>query len=173
MLICRTVARHAIVRIGVTTALVVGICAVASATEVELDGLKSRAPATWQKKESTSRFRVVEFVVPRAQDDKADAELVIFYFGAGQGGSAQENVRRWKSMFEPPAGKNIENVSKVDKFQVGTVPVTYLEVFGTYLQRARPFDPNSPVDRRENYRMLAVVFESKKRPVFYPLGRTG
>jgi hypothetical protein len=104
--------------------------------------------------------------LPSAKDEKASAELIIFYFGPGGGGSAEENIKRWKGMIAPPQGKKIDDVAKVDKFKVGDVKVTYLDVEGTYLAKERPFDPNSKVERKPDYRMLGVVFESPKGPYF-------
>jgi hypothetical protein len=46
------------------------------------------------------------------------------------------------------------------------VPVTYLDIHGTYSFRSPPFAPNAKTMLRPNYRMLAVVFESKKGPYF-------
>ena len=137
--------------------------------EVTLDGLKSRAPAAWKMQPPSNKLRAYQFQVPRAEGDKADAELVVFYFGAGSGGTAEENVKRWKTMFQPPEGKKIDDVSKVEKFKVGDVPVTYLDIHGTYLYKNPPFDPNAKVVRKADYRRLGVIFESKNGPYFITL----
>jgi hypothetical protein len=133
---------------------------------VELDGLKSKAPADWKSEPTTNRMRAYQFKLPKAKDDKADAEMIIFYFGPGGGGSAEDNIKRWKGMIEPPTGKKIDDVAKVDKSKVGDVAVTYLDVEGTYLAKERPFDPNSKVEKKADYRMLGIVFESPKGPYF-------
>jgi hypothetical protein len=139
-------------------------------TVVKLDGLQSRTPADWIEEPPTNRMRFKQFRLPAVMDDKDNAELIIFFFGTGGGGTAEENIKRWKAMFVPPEGKKIEDVAKVDnKMKVGDVKVTYLDVNGTYLQKDRPFDPNSPTNRRSNYRMLGVVFESKNGPYFIRL----
>src|SRR5207248_764687 len=98
--------------------------------------------------------------------DKDEAEVVIFYFGEGGGGPVDDNIKRWKGMFVPPEGKKIDDVAKVQKLKVGDVPVTYLDIHGTYSFQSPPSDPNAKTTRRFNYRMLAVVFESKKGPYF-------
>jgi hypothetical protein len=136
------------------------------ASVVELDGLKSKVPAGWKFHEPTNRMRAYEFTLPKAKDDKVDAEMVIFYFGPGGGGTADDNIKRWKGMIEPPAGKKIDDIAKVDKSKVGDVGVTYLDVEGTYLAKERPFDPNSKVEKKPDYRMLGIVFESPKGPYF-------
>jgi hypothetical protein len=133
---------------------------------VELDALKSKAPADWKQEATTNQMRAYQFKLPHAKDDKLDADMIIFYFGPGGGGSAEDNIKRWKGMMAPVEGKKIEDVAKVDKFKVGEVPVTYLDVEGTYLAKERPFDPNSKVEKKPDYRMLGVVFESPKGPYF-------
>ncbi len=134
---------------------------------IEIDGLKSTAPADWKSEEVTAKFRTHHFRIPHVADDKTDAELTIFFFGTGSGGSADDNVKRWKGFFIPPEGKKIEDVSKVENFKVGNVDVTYLDVQGTYKFKERPFDPTSKEELRPDYRMLGVVFESPKGPYFF------
>jgi hypothetical protein len=151
----------------------IGIAAPVRAAEkshvVEVDGLKSTAPADWKPLEPTSRMRIYQFRVPRAAAEPADAQLTIFFFGKGSGGSAEANVRRWKGLFVPPSGKMIDDVAKVEKFNVGSVPVTYLDIEGTYRDKARPGDPNSPQELRPDYRFLGVIFQSPSGPYFLRL----
>jgi hypothetical protein len=138
-------------------------------TVVELDGLKSRAPADWKQEEPSEvsrRFRAYQFRIPHAEGDKQDAEVIIFFFGPGGGGTAADNIKRWKGMFEPPEGKTADDVSKVEKSKVGDVELTALDIHGTYLHKARPFDPSEKPEKRAHYRMTSVVFESKNGPYF-------
>ena len=138
-------------------------------TEVTLDGLKSRTPADWKMQPPSNKLRAYQFKVPHASGDKEDAELVIFYFGPGSGGTAKDNIKRWKGMFQPPEGKKIDDVSKVEKFKVGNVPVTELDVHGTYLYKFPPFAPNAKVKRKPNFRRFGVIFESPQGPYFITL----
>jgi hypothetical protein len=133
---------------------------------VALDGLESRAPADWQEEPPTNRTRIKQFRLSPIGDDKDNAEVVIFYFGEGQGGSAADNINRWKGFFVPPEGKKIDDVAKVQKLKVGDVAVTYLDIYGTYSFKFPPFSPSAKTTLRPNYRMLGVVFESKKGPYF-------
>ncbi|HEV2947390.1 MAG TPA: hypothetical protein VGX70_08435, partial [Gemmataceae bacterium] len=134
---------------------------------VEIDDLKSTAPANWKSEEVTTKFRTHHFRIPHVADDKSDSELTIFFFGTGSGGSADANVKRWKGMFVPPEGKKIDDVAKVENFKVGNVDVTYLDVQGTYKFKERPFDPAAKEELRPDHRMLGVVFESPKGPYFF------
>jgi hypothetical protein len=138
-------------------------------TEVTLDGLKSRTPANWKAQRPANKFRAYQFMVPRAEGDKKDAELVIFYFGPGGGGTVADNIKRWKSQFKAPAGKSIDDVARVEKKIVSGVQATYLDIHGTYLFKFPPFDPNAEVKPLPNYRRLGVYFGSKNGPYFITL----
>lgn len=138
-------------------------------TVVDLGGLKSQAPAEWKQEEPTpiqkQGGRLTQFRLAKIGDDKPDAEVLIFYFG-GQGGSIDENVRRWKGMFLPPAGKQIDDVTKVEKSKVGTVGVTAVDIAGTYKFKKAPFVPDEQAELRPNHRMVAVYFDQKDGPFF-------
>jgi hypothetical protein len=114
-------------------------------------------------------MRFLQFRIPSAGEDKDKAELIVFFFGAGGGGSVEANLKRWKGMFVPPEGKAIDDVAKTSRMKVSGVDITYLDVQGTYLHRERPGDPNSKTEERANHRMLGVVFESPNGPYFIRL----
>lgn len=136
---------------------------------VELGGLKSKAPASWKEVEPTAiqkqGGRIKAFTVPRVGDGKADADVLIFYFG-GQGGSVRENVQRWKGMFVPPEGKNIDDVTKTEEMKVGAASLTYVDIQGTYKYKKAPFVPDAQAELRPHHRMIAVYFDCKDGPYF-------
>jgi hypothetical protein len=82
--------------------------------------------------------------------------------------SAADNIKRWKSLFLPPTGKTIDEVSKVDKFKVGDVGITYLDMSGTYKYR-NPADPNAKEEKKADFRFFGVIFESPNGPYFIRL----
>jgi hypothetical protein len=141
-------------------------------TTVNLDGLKSTTPATWQPQpidaKKVGNFRKYQFAIPRADGDKEGAELLILHLG-GSGGSNDANIDRWKQTFAPPPGKTIDDVTKVEKLKVGDVPVVYVDIHGTYLYKFPPFAPNAKVMPKENYRFLGVIFDSKEGPYYIRL----
>ncbi len=142
------------------------MAAAPSGTPVTIGGLTSNAPARWKESPPGNPMRVKQFMVPREKGDAHDAEVVIFFFGQNQGGAAGANIDRWKKMFEPPAGKTIEDVSKVDETTIGKSKATILDVRGTYQFKASPMSPEAP-EPRANHRMLAVVFESPQGSYFF------
>jgi hypothetical protein len=136
---------------------------------VSIDGLSSRAPGDWKEEEATVQTRYKQFKLPKQGDDKAEAELVISFFGQGSGGGVDANIDRWKKQFEPPAGKSIDDVAKKEDLKIGEVKATYFDVSGTYLMKRRPFDPNEKPTPMPNYRMINIIFESPKGPYFFRL----
>src|SRR5438045_9253279 len=57
--------------------------------------LKFKAPDGWTTDKPTSSMRVAQYKLPKAEGDNDDATLVLYYFGATQGGTAQANIDRW------------------------------------------------------------------------------
>lgn len=143
--------------------------AIVSAEEVSLGDLKSKTPASWKSSPPSNKFRAYQASVPKSKDDAEDAELVVFFFGPGGGGGVADNLKRWKSMFEAPAGKSIDDVAKVETFKVGKAELTYLDVTGIYLSKFPPFDPNAKTTRKTNFRRLGVFFDVDGGPYFITL----
>ena len=102
--------------------------------------------------------------------DKEDAELVIFFFGKGSGGSNEDNIKRWKGQFIAPEGKSIDEVTKVENFKLGkAADVAYVDIQGTFKSKFPPFDPNAKEIRKENFRRLGVIFDCDGGPYFITL----
>src|SRR5262249_39614856 len=79
--------------------------------EVTLDGVKATARAEGKRERPANRLRSSQCRLPRAKDDPADAELAIL---PNVSGPIEKNIARWKDMFEPPADKKIDDVSRVE-----------------------------------------------------------
>ena len=136
---------------------------------VELDGLRSRVPATWKEERSTSQMRAAQFRAPKADGDKEDGEFVVFYFGPGGGGSNDENVKRWKGQFVPPEGKSMDAVTKVEKMKVGGVDVTYVDLSGTYKFKKAPFVPDGQGRAEAQLPSAQGDFRESKGPYYLSL----
>jgi hypothetical protein len=134
-------------------------------TVVDLDGLKSKTPADWKEEKPSNTLRTAQFRVPKTDGDPKDAELVIFHFGKGGGGGADANLDRWKKKFMTPDGKAVDS-AKLDKFKVGEVKVTYLDIAGVY-KLAPP--GSDKFEKLADYRMFGVIFESPNGPYFITL----
>jgi hypothetical protein len=136
-------------------------------TSVEVAGFKSKVPADWKVVELTERQkdfgRLYQFDVPKAKDDKNDAELIITKL-AGEGGGAKANVERWQSQFTAPEKGKVE--SKSDEMKVGDTTVTYADIQGSYKYKKNPFNANEKEEVRPNYRLIGVIFPGKDATYF-------
>ena len=67
-------------------------------------GLRWTAPPGW-KSEPPRPMRAATYTVPRVSGDESDGEVVVNYFGEGQGGSVEANIERWKGQVVGSDGK--------------------------------------------------------------------
>jgi hypothetical protein len=128
---------------------------------IEVSGLKAELPATW-KKIPVGPLQFAAFTLPKAEGDKDDVKVLVYYTGEQGMGPDDQNIKRYRGMFKAPAGDN----AKVEKTKIGGLNVTRIDVEGTYLFKARPVDPNSQVEEKPDYRMIAVIAEGKKGPFY-------
>jgi hypothetical protein len=157
--------------IALTIAMLSGINFVHAGGEtIELGGLKSKAPTDWKMQTPSNKLRLYQFTIPKVDGDKENAELVVFFFGAGGGGSNEDNIKRWKGQFVAPPGKTIDDVTKTEKFKVGTgANVLYVDIHGSYKYKNPPFDPNAKEVLKENFRRFGLIFDTDKGPYFITL----
>lgn len=125
--------------------------------------LKARVPAAWTSQPPASSMRVAQFRVP-AVPGSGDAELVVFYFGQGQGGSVDANIQRWTSQFSTPDGQSV--TARIDRLRAAGMPVTTAELTGSYARNVGmgPGDSAKP-----NQTLLAAIVETSKGNVMIQL----
>jgi hypothetical protein len=128
---------------------------------VVLLGLAYDVPKEWRAVETSSAMRLAQW----SYGDKS--EIVVFYFGEGQGGSVEANVERWYGQFQQPDGGSTRERAKVTKSKAGELSITRVDVEGTY---AAPIRPGAGERHNEpGYRMIAVVVEGPSGPWFIRL----
>jgi hypothetical protein len=129
-------------------------------------GLKFTPPEGWISEAPSSSMRKAQYRLPRAEGDSEDAEMVVFYFQGG-GGGVQANIDRWIGQFSKPDGSPANDLAKVSKKDVHGIPVTTVDVSGTYSGAMGPMGGNSAP--KNSYRMLAAVAEASDGPWFFKL----
>ena len=82
-------------------------------------------------------MRVAEFVVPLAQGDADDAELIVYYFGTGAG-TVDANIDRWIGQMQQPDGSSTKDKARRSTQTVNGSHVTMVDVTGTYVAEMRP-----------------------------------
>ncbi len=129
--------------------------------------LRYKAPEGWVKEQPTSAMRVAQYKLPKAEGDTEDAALVVYYFGASQGGAVQANIDRWVSQMQQPDGSSSKDKAKTETTTVNGLKVTTVDVSGTYTAEMAPGTPGQRNDA--NYRMRAAVIETTKGNYFLKL----
>lgn len=129
--------------------------------------LKFDAPENWKPQPLTSPMRKAHYILPRAEGDARDAELLLFYFGMGEGGTVQANLDRWKGMFVGADGGALpKEASTVESFDVEGLKVTLLNVTGRYVESNMMMGTQSP-PTDSDFRMTAAVVETPIGPWFF------
>ena len=127
-------------------------------------GLSWTAPSGW-KSEGPRPMRAATYTIAAAPGDAEGGECVVNYFGAGQGGGVDANVKRWIGQFQAPGGGPADSLAKVSKKTVNGVPVTLIDITGTYLFKPFPMAPQATP--KPGYRMLAAMAEGPQGTVFF------
>jgi hypothetical protein len=116
----------------------------------------------WVRQQVTSPMRAGQLTYDHEDEDLKDVDLVIYFFGAGQGGGIQANIDRWIGQFEGTPKYTI------DKKDMGGREVTFLEASGTYMESmGGPFSGNKT--SQPDYAMLAAILPSDQGAVFLKL----
>lgn len=133
---------------------------VAYAQERVLTALDYRVtvPATWQSRAPSSSMRLAEYVI---QGDAPNAEVVVYFFGQGQGGSPEANIERWRGQF---AGTPTGAYEKIERDTKGHFPITVAEWRGSY---ARGIGAGG--EARPGQALIAAIVETPKGTLFFQL----
>jgi hypothetical protein len=114
-------------------------------------GIVWKTPSAWVEETPSSSMRRGQYRIP---GPGGDAELAIFYFGAGQGGDAAANAQRWAGQFTQPGGGDPLEVMKTQTLDVRGTKVLLVETTGTYVNTAMGA---ADVGEKPNYALLGAV----------------
>lgn len=128
--------------------------------------LKFTPPAEWTALPPTSSMRKAQYVMPRAEGDDADGELVVYYFGPGQGGPIDANLERWRGQMTTADGAPLpDDAVSHETFEASGMNVTLQTCVGRFAPSPMMGAPSqSP---RDGYRMDAAVVETDQGPWFF------
>jgi hypothetical protein len=130
------------------------ICVAAPLAAQPAAGVKWTVPSGW-KNEGSRPMRAATYSVPLAPGDAGAAECVVYFFGAGQGGSVEANLERWKGQFREAGGK--PPAAKIEKRTIHGLPVTLIDVAGEYSGMG---GPNAAQQTSvPGYRLLGAIVE--------------
>ncbi len=112
-------------------------------------GLVWTVPEGWQRRDPSSPMRQAEFTVPST----AAAEVVVFCFGPGQGGTVDDNIERWARMVLDDQGKPV--IPEIDTLGAHGLIITTSYARGEY-QSGMPGATPTPL---ANHALLAAAVE--------------
>lgn len=151
------------VLLAVVLAATVPSTALAEAVRTQAAGLRFAHPAEWVRVPAPSDMRAAQFRIPKAEGDAEDAEVVLFFFGKGKGGSAEDNVARWRGQMTTADGKPATDAGIVTIKSVHGLKVTALDLPGTY----KGMSPaGGAAAAKPGFRLLAAVVEGEPGPWF-------
>ena len=129
--------------------------------------LHFKAPDGWVTEKSSSSMRVAQYKLPKAEGDNDEASLIVYYFGATQGGTTQANIDRWIAQMQQPDGSSSKDKAKTETTTINGLKVTMVDVTGTYTAEMAPGSGSFHNDT--NYRLRAAVIETPKGNYFVKL----
>ncbi len=132
--------------------VVIGLPATAQAAKFSALGYTAPVSPQWQAQAPSSQYRLAQY---RVAGRDGDAELVVFYFGKGQGGSVAANIQRWTSQFTTADGRAV--APKTEVLKVGDLPVTLVELNGSY---ARGVGSGPQGEPRPGQTLLVAIVET-------------
>ena len=125
-------------------------------------GIHWTTPPSW-KAGPARPMRAATYTVPAAAGDKEDGECAVYFFGAGQGGTVDANIKRWTGQFAQPGGA--APAAKTAKHTINGFAVTTVDVSGTYTGMGGPMATSHAP--QPNYRLLGAIVEAPQGLVFF------
>jgi hypothetical protein len=107
-------------------------------------------------------MRAATYTIAPEPGDTPSAECVVYFFGAGQGGTIQSNLERWNGQLLGPDGKPTK--AKIVKRTIHGLPVTTIDASGDYTGMGGPMATTKSV--QHNFRLLGAIIEGPGGNVF-------
>jgi hypothetical protein len=130
----------------------------------EAGGLAWSAPKEWEV-QGARPMRAATYRIAPAKGDTEPGELAVFYFGQGQGGGVDANVKRWVGQFQKADGTAVsEKDTKTKKDTINGLAVTTVDVKGTYTGGGPMMGPSTP---KPGFRLLGAIVEGPEGAIFF------
>ena len=122
-------------------------------------------PATW-KPGAERPMRLATYVIPPATGEKEGGECGVYYFGPGQGGSADANIDRWIGQFLQADGKSSKAAAKLETKTIHGLKVTTVDVSGAYTGMGGP-NAQPGAAPKPGYRLMGAIVEGPQGSIFF------
>jgi hypothetical protein len=141
--------------LAIAVALGISSSAMAQSTTVSLLDYRTTVPKGWTSRAPSSSARLAEYVAD------GGVEVVVYFFGKGQGGNVEANLTRWKGQFSTPDGSAVPET--ITRDSIGLFPITFAEYHGTY---RRGIGAGSADSVRTGQALLAAIAETPRGTMF-------
>lgn len=123
-------------------------------------GVAWTAPAGWTR-QAPRPMREATYALAPEFGEKNAGECGVYFFGAGQGGSVDDNLARWKGQFTVTGGGPAP--AKVAKRTVHGLAMTTIDVTGDYSGLGGPLSDGAKVG---GYRLLGAIVSAPGGNIF-------
>jgi hypothetical protein len=121
-------------------------------------------PEGWTSTKPTSSFRKAQYDIP---GPGGPAELAVFYFGPGQGGSVEDNVKRWAGQFSSDDPTTTAVPVDVAELPNGDISLALVRASGTYNPGSTGMGMGAAAAPKPNYGLFGLVVSGgPEGPVF-------
>ena len=128
-----------------------------AAGEGSAGGIRWSVPAGWQSG-APQPMRAASYSIPAAPGAEAGG-CGVFFFGTGQGGTIDENIKRWTAQFEGASAP------KTSDQKINGLAVHRVEVSGTYLAPSGPMMQSQ--GKKPGWRLIGAIIEAPDGLVFF------
>lgn len=128
-------------------------------------GVSFNPPAEW-KDEGTTSMRKTQLSFGPIEDEADSATMVLFYFGADQGGPIQANLDRWVGQVPQADSSDSKAKAVQSEFEAAGMKAHVVEVTGAY--NAGGMAMGKDVDKA-GYLLVGVVLEGPEGNLFFKL----
>lgn len=118
-------------------------------------GLAFTVSEDWKNVKPETTMRVAEYELPGSA---GPAQMAVFYFGRNQGGSIEDNIRRWAGQFTPDSNTT-QTGAQVARIEKDNLRLAMVKTDGTYDPGSMgPMGPAS-TGPKPNYALFGLVVE--------------
>ncbi len=121
-------------------------------------------PSSWKGVPVSSNMRAAQWAIP---GKSGEAELVVYYFGAGGAGGVEANLDRWIKQFAQADGSSSNEKARTDKKTVAGMQVTLVEVTGRYVAAVRP--GAAETHDKPDHMLLGAIVETATGPYYFKM----
>jgi hypothetical protein len=169
-LVYRTIATAMMLGLFVLAGLACGGGDAASkGPRVDLAGVTFSGSPAWTDV-GASGMRAANYTYGPVEGDSEAAEVTVFFFGGGQGGDIDANMRRWIGQMQGVDGSRAEGLAKqstltndADLFE------HFIEIDGTFLKSSGGPMSKAPKTPMEGWRLVGAIIEAPQGNVFFKL----